>query len=1253
VTLEDIFLAAVEKAPADRTAYLDAACGPDAELRAQVEALLRSHEEGGSLLEQPLFRPSPTADEPTAAEQPGAAIGPYRLIEQIGEGGMGTVWMAQQTEPVKRLVAVKLIKDGMDSRQVIARFEAERQALALMDHANIARVLDAGATSAGRPYFVMDLVKGVPITRYCDEHHLTPRQRLELFFPVCQAIQHAHQKGIIHRDLKPSNVLVALYDGKPVPKIIDFGVAKAAGQSLTDKTLVTGFGAIVGTLEYMSPEQAEVNQLDVDTRSDIYSLGVLLYELLTGTTPFSRKELEKASILEMLRVIREQEPSKPSTKLTTAEGLPTLAANRGMEPAKLTRLVRGELDWIVMKALEKDRNRRYETANGFAQDIQRYLADEPVLACPPSAWYRLQKLVRRKRTTLAIAVCVLLALAATGAAACWAMRERARQEDSKRQEVARELALDGQVQHALDEATGQVVEANWPEAWAAVQRAEKLLAAAGRQQGHQRLDDLKTDLTMAMRLDEIYRYPQMILATSAATAGDSKDTSQRPGRDNRAAEAEFFSGRQQDAAFARAFQDFGIDVDALPPEEAAAQIASCSIRAALVEALGEWAPLRRRARGENSTGWKKLIEIARQADPDPLRNRCREALLRRDRQALEELADTLPIRKVPPASLSLLGLLLKEVGTPDKAVDLLKRAQHEYPSDFWVNEALGFLSWYGFQPPRTDDALRFYSIALGLRPLRPQLHLVVGMALKARGAVDDAVVEYVRAIELDPKYALAHNNLGNALGERGELDRAIACFRKVIELDPNYALGHNNLGVAFENKGELDEAIAMYRKALDLDSKLALAHSNLGHALEKKGEPDVAIAMYRKALDLDPKLAPAHRNLGGAFERKGELDEAIACYRTAIEFAPNDARCHLRLGVALHKKALRTRGSLDETIACLHKAIDLDPRYAPTRRELATTLGDAGRPDDMIAALREAIRINPKYAVAYCDMGNVLQNNKGDPDGAIAMYRKAIDIVPKYTLAHCNLGLALRTKGRLGNAIDCFQRAMEIDPKYVTPRTALGECYAHLGRWEEALAAFDEAAGLNPANHWNYFCAATVRLQTGDLAGYHGACREMLRRFGDTHDGAVAERTAKVCLLLPAAVADLDRAEKLADLGATKDPDNRWFQLVKALAEHRAGRPAEAAKWLERFAPRADSGAFDMVGFTVLAMARHGQGRVPEARAALDSAKAILHKNTAGPAKDQPYSLDWIDWLHGQVVLREAEALLTKESGVKESEKKP
>jgi WD40 repeat protein/serine/threonine protein kinase len=410
---EAIFHAARAISDADRRrAYVREACGGDETRVAHVEALLAAADGPDSLLDRPAGSASAaTINLPPVTEAPGTVIGPYKLVEQIGEGGMGTVWMARQTEPVKRLVAVKLIKPGMDSRQVIARFEAERQALALMDHPNIARVLDGGTTDASRPYFVMDLVKGVPITGYCDDHHLTPRQRLELFVPVCRAVQHAHQKGVIHRDLKPSNVLVALYDGKPVPKVIDFGVAKAAGQPLTEHTLVTGFGAIVGTLEYMSPEQAEVNQLDIDTRSDIYALGVLLYELLTGTTPLERKRVRESGMLEALRVIREEEAPTLSNRLGTTQDLPAIAANRGTEPAKLTRLVRGELDWIVMKALEKNRNRRYETASALAADVQHYLQDEPVQACPPSAGYRLRKLVHRNRREVLIVGVATLAAA--------------------------------------------------------------------------------------------------------------------------------------------------------------------------------------------------------------------------------------------------------------------------------------------------------------------------------------------------------------------------------------------------------------------------------------------------------------------------------------------------------------------------------------------------------------------------------------------------------------------------------------------------------------------------------------------------------------------------------------------------------------------------------------------------------------------------------------------------------------------------
>src|SRR5438034_6739009 len=409
---EAIFFAALEKGSSEeRVRYLAEACGGDTELRGRVERLLGAHSKVGVL-----DAPAITAEQDLALDPPilllpaGTMIGRYKPLEPIGEGGYGVVFMAEQTSPVQRKVALKIIKAGMDTRQVIARFEAERQALALMDHPNIAKVFDAGTTDTGRPYFVMELVKGIPITRFSDERRLTTRERLELAIPVCQAVQHAHQKGIIHRDLKPSNVLIALYDGQPVPKVIDFGVAKATGPRLTDQTLYTEFGAVVGTLEYMSPEQAELNQLDIDTRSDIYSLGVLLYELLTGSTPLERKRLKTAAMLEVLRLIREEEPPRPSTRLSTSDEMPSVAANRGLEPKKLSGVVRGELDWIVMRALEKDRNRRYETANGFAADVQRYLADEPVLACPPSAGYRLRKLMRRNKGPVLAAALVLLAV---------------------------------------------------------------------------------------------------------------------------------------------------------------------------------------------------------------------------------------------------------------------------------------------------------------------------------------------------------------------------------------------------------------------------------------------------------------------------------------------------------------------------------------------------------------------------------------------------------------------------------------------------------------------------------------------------------------------------------------------------------------------------------------------------------------------------------------------------------------------------
>jgi tetratricopeptide (TPR) repeat protein/tRNA A-37 threonylcarbamoyl transferase component Bud32 len=1023
--------------PAERAAYLDEVCAGNPRLRADLEALLRAHARDPDFLERPATSPGGTADQPAGGgppgerpTQPGGAelaglvlAGRYKLLEQIGEGGMGTVWMARQTEPVKRVVAVKLIKPGMDSTMVLGRFEAERQALALMDHPNIAKVLDAGATDSGRPYFVMELVKGVPLTKFCDDRRLTPRQRLELFAPVCHAIQHAHQKGVIHRDLKPSNVLVALYDDRPVPKVIDFGVAKATGAQLTEETLHTAFGAVVGTVEYMSPEQAGFNQLDVDTRSDIYSLGVLLYELLAGSPPFTRKELKTAGMLEMLRAIREQEPSRPSTKLSTAEGLPTLAANRGTEPAKLTRLVRGELDWIVMKALEKDRNRRYETANSFAMDVQRYLADEPVQACPPSFWYRLRKFARRNRAAFTFGAVTLGALLLVLGSVGWVIRDRR----------AREAALDAEVNRAVHEVGPLIQDGKWAEALEILQRTEKLLASAGRPADNlpAALQEFDKDVKMAQRLEDIQSQPGRVEIPE-------ETQSNRPALDRSTGDP--FDVRRVEADFARAFQDHGINVTGLPAEEAAERIRGRSIRLELARALDFWSSL-----GENLENsqrphdWQRLLAVAKLADPDPWRNRLREAREHGDRQGLEALVASADVKALAPATLYLLGIALFNAGARQQAVSFLQQAQCQFPEDLWLNVALGEMCLrYG----RREEAMRCYQAALALRPRNP--YLSCSLAIMFEGLAFEHQT-WERRGQGMPHFA-----------SKVEYSKAEALYTRAIELKPDFDFAISRRAYRYLQLKEWDKAIADCTRAVELRPETWVDWSNRGIAYGESGQWDKAVADHTKVIELNGKSHDGWNRRGFAYFNLQQWDKALPDYSKLIELFPKDPSAWYNRGLTY--EGLR---QWDKALADFTRAIELSPRYAQAWSARGWAAGKSGQWDQAIADCTRAIELDPKWGYAWRYRGEAYTMLK-QGDKALADFTKAIELDPKRADAWGGRGWAARNSGQWHQAIADCSRALELDPKARRAWLDRGYAYGRLGQWDQALADCLKAIELDP-----------------------------------------------------------------------------------------------------------------------------------------------------------------------------------------------
>jgi serine/threonine protein kinase/tetratricopeptide (TPR) repeat protein len=964
---EAIFFAALERPPCDRAAFLDRACGGDAGLRARIEQMLAAQSHLGGFLEEPQAEAAPdpgrTGPAEPPAEAPGAVLaGKYKLLQRIGEGGMGSVWMAAQLEPVKRRVAVKLIhRDRGSSQAILARFEAERQAIALMDHPHIARLLDAGTTGAaeaqtmgaGRPYFVMELIKGVPLNDYCDQHKLAIPDRLNLFRQICQAVQHAHQKGILHRDLKPSNILVEDHDDRPVPKVIDFGLAKAlSGQTLTERTLFTGFGTVAGTPLYMAPEQAKFNAIDVDTRADIYSLGVILYELLTGTTPVEREQLKKASLDEVLRLIRESEPLTPSNRLTSTETQPSVAANRQMEPLKLCRFLRGDLDWIVMKALAKERDRRYETASGLARDIERFLNHEPVLAGPPGAWYRLKKLVRRRRGPLLAASCVVLALLG-GVATVVAVQVRANQElAAKNAELTEEKAkVEARNQELADEQAK--VLARETQAIDAVKRFRDAVANEPELLNNPALEDLRKRL-----LKEPLTFFRDLRNRLQA------DIDTRPASLARLARASFDLGQLT--------YSIGDRQDAL-----SAYRESLAIWQKLADANPTFAEYQSHLAASHLSIGNLLYETKKLAEA----LKSFESGLGISQKLVEAHPTVTDFQQDLARTHNSMGMLLADTGKPAEAL-----VAYEKALAIWQN--------------LTDANL---TVAL-LQSYLAAVHNNIGSVLVNTGKPAEALKALEKALAIQQKLAKAnptvtqyqiflarhHHLIGRSLTASGNpaaalkaYESALAICKKLADANPTVtdfqhilAGSHDAIGRILIDTGKPAEGLKAAESALaickkvadanptvtDFQHNLANCHDAVGRALAATGQPAAALKAYESALAICKQLADAnpsapkiregpafsHTAIGDLLRKTGKPAEAVRSYESAIAIRQQLAQEHPEwsdnaslLGACLNNLALidieakrfdKARARLREAIVWQRKALATNPAK-PTYRQ--------------------------------------------------------------------------------------------------------------------------------------------------------------------------------------------------------------------------------------------------------------------------------------------------------------------------------
>jgi serine/threonine protein kinase len=973
---DTLFGQAIEIAsPEERALFLQKACADDPELWSELEKLVRYHFRAGSFLESPATQVVANHDG-LAAESPDMMLGAYQLVEKIGEGSFGVVFLAEQTQPVRRKVAVKILKPGMDTRQVVARFEAERQALALMDHPNIAHVFHGGATASGRPYFVMELVRGIPITDFCDENRLPVRARMELFVTVCQAIQHAHQKGIIHRDIKPSNVLVTLKDGKPVVKVIDFGVAKALGQKLTEKSLVSSYAQMIGTPLYMSPEQAELGGRDVDTRADIYEMGVLLYELLTGTTPVEKERLRTVGFDELRRIIGEEEPPRPSSRLSTlGQAATTVCTQRQSDSKQLSRLFRGELDWIVMKCLEKDRDRRYETASALAADVRCYLADEPVLARPPSLRYRLGKFLRKYRGPV-LAASVILALLVggiIGTSLGFARAERLRRIAQGSEQAAQREKTNALASAAAEHLAQQNEAAQQKKAETAQMQAWEVL--------HATTDDVMEQLIGAR--------PVLGPAERAYVENTLKRWLT-------------FAAEYEDGAVARQIRARGVFRVAYLRVflgEYDAAVAGYREASVLWDKLATDFPAVPRFRKEVAASQHNLGNLLRNlgqlADA--------EAAYRRALSIQEKLAADVPDEPKYRQDLALchnnLGtLLLDQRKRPEAeaacrlAVTIQEKLATDFPAEPEYRQNLAdshnnlglvlrdqskrpeaeaaFRQEMAIQEELVDDfpavpkylqglATSYSNLGLLLRDLdkRPEAEAACRQALTIR---EKLAADFPAVPQYRHELAASHNYLGKLLRDQGKRPEAEAAYRRALVIReklaadlpaiPQYrqdlAVNLDNLGALLDDLGRWDEAETAYRQVLSIEEKLAAEFSdqptyriclgggqvNLSRVLRKNLQPEPALELTTQAIaTLEGVLqqvkvdAVARRFLRNAYLVRAEtldLDlkrhaEAVADWDKSVELSPGPEQLVLRM----KRAACRARaGQMD---AAIHEAEQL------------------------------------------------------------------------------------------------------------------------------------------------------------------------------------------------------------------------------------------------------------------------------------------------------------------------------------------